>query len=420
MLKTAGHAGLVSVVMPSLNQAGFIERAIRSVLTHDVPVELIVMDGGSTDGTQSLLGRLAQDAGERLRWVSEADRGPAHAVNKAMSLARGDVIGWLNSDDVYTPGAIERAVQALEANPQWMAVYGHAQHIDEGDRVIDSYPTHRPDASIKRFAEGCFICQPTVFLRKATLLELGKLDENLKAAFDFEWWLRLFAHHPGRTGFVDAVQAQSRLHGACITFDQRETVFRESMQLISSYLGVCPSRWFKTYVNETLARYPHASQSDELKIHLQVFFDTISSCLSVADQSKTKKWLYLKLTNAQRLNYPTSKVLKLYRKLASTIGAVSRSGNRAIREDNMQTKLIKSSGLFDEAWYLSRYRDVAGAGADPVKHYLQYGAREGRNPSALFNTRSYVESNPEITRMDMNPLVHFLLRGKADADRTKH
>jgi glycosyltransferase involved in cell wall biosynthesis len=420
MLKTTGHTGLVSVVMPSLNQARFIERAVRSVLTQrDSSVEIVIMDGGSTDGTQSLLDRLAQETGERLRWVSEADRGPAHAVNKAMAMAQGSVIGWLNADDVYTPNAIERAVQTLEKNPHWMMVYGRAQHIDESDRVIGSYPTHRPDVPMQRLADGCFICQPTVFLRKTAIMELGQLDENLKAAFDFEWWLRLFARFPGRIGFVDAVQAQSRLHEACITLDQRETVFRESMQLISRYLGVCPSHWFKTYVNEILAKYPHAPWSADLIIHVQMFADTISDCLSAADQREIREWLDLKAAKEQRHPYTIAKGLTVCRKFASTIGTILRAGKWPGRE-NRQIRLVKSSGLFDEAWYLSKYKDVAGAGADPVKHYLQYGACEGRDPSALFDTRAYVESNPEISKMGMNPLVHYLLYGRADADRTEH
>ncbi|MEO8333246.1 MAG: glycosyltransferase family 2 protein [Gallionella sp.] len=424
MFITSGDAERVSVVMPSLNQAGYIERAIRSVLTqHDESVELIVMDGGSTDGTQSLLGRLAREAEGRLHWVSEADRGPAHAVNKAMAVAQGGVIGWLNADDAYSPGAVARAVQALQANPQWMMVYGHGQHIDEYDRVIDSYPTRRPDVPIQVFADGCFICQPTVFLRKTALPELGQLDENLKTAFDFEWWLRLFSCHPGRVGFVDAVQAHSRLHGASITLGQRETVIRESMQIVTRYLGVCPLHWFKSYVYEMLIKHPQPPWSDAQKTHLQEFAHSISACLSADDQRDIGVWLDHELTKAQYAQHTTSEERTRLGKLTATIRAIVNVyfwPDRKYTQTRKQIKLIKSSRLFDEEWYLSRYRDVARVGADPVEHYLQYGAAEGRNPSRLFNTRLYVESNPEITKMGMNPLVHFLTYGKADADRIEH
>ena len=128
----------VSVVMPSLNQAEYIERSIRSVLDQETEasLELIVMDGGSKDGTLEILSRLAVEAQGRLRWYSEADHGPAHAVNKAMAKASGEIIGWLNADDLYTPGAIQRAVKAMQENPQWYMLYGQGEHIDACDVSI--------------------------------------------------------------------------------------------------------------------------------------------------------------------------------------------------------------------------------------------------------------------------------------------
>src|SRR4051794_8903868 len=98
---------LVSVVMPSFNQDTYIELAIRSILAQDYrQLEVIVADGGSTDHTVSILERY-QARDRRLRWFSRNDRGPAHAVNDAIAAARGTLIGWLNSDDLYLPGAIE-------------------------------------------------------------------------------------------------------------------------------------------------------------------------------------------------------------------------------------------------------------------------------------------------------------------------
>jgi len=292
MHKIAHQSTVVSVVMPSLNQAAFIERAIHSVLQQSrVPLELIVMDGGSTDGTQAILSRLAQEADGRLRWCSEVDRGPAHAVNKAMVLTRGEIVGWLNADDIYMPGSVERAVQALDAHPEWLMVYGHGQHIDECDRVIGNYPTRRPNSLLQAFADGCYICQPTVFLRKEVLNRHGGLNEGLKAAFDLEWWLRIFSQHHESIGFVDALQSGSRLHGACITLNQRETVIREGMQVLAQYLGTCPLHWFKTYADEVLADYPHGQQIKDVKAHLKKFARRISGYLSDADKQDLRNQL---------------------------------------------------------------------------------------------------------------------------------
>ena len=102
---------LVSVVMPSLNQVQFLEIAVRSVLEQDYPhVELIVADGMSTDDSLELLMKLQAEYGERLRWSSQQDGGAAEALNHAIAQAHGDVVGWLNSDDMYTQGAVGRAM----------------------------------------------------------------------------------------------------------------------------------------------------------------------------------------------------------------------------------------------------------------------------------------------------------------------
>jgi len=241
---------LVSVVMPSLNQARFIDQAIDSVLGQDYPhIELIVADGGSSDETRQILEqRASQD--RRLSWVSEPDTGPANALNKGFTRIRGTVVGWLNSDDLYTPGAINRAVDAFQAYPVWLMVYGQGEHVDVSGQKINRYPTRLPETPIEKFAEGCFICQPTVFFRRTMNVLLGKLDESLKTAFDFDYWLRAFSFFPERIGFVDAVQARSRLHDGCITLRSRRRVMLEGMQLLSARLGVSPQHWVLTYADE--------------------------------------------------------------------------------------------------------------------------------------------------------------------------
>lgn len=241
---------LVSVVMPSRNQKRYIEAAIDSVLCQDYPrIELIVADGRSTDGTVEILAQKARED-QRLRWFSEPDSGPAAALNKALARTRGTVIGWLNADDLYATGAINRTVHALEANPMWLMVYGHGEHIDHNGNVLHRYPTLPPGTPMEKFAEGCFICQPTVFFRRTLFVLLGKLNESLKTAFDFDYWLRAFSAFPERIGFLDVVQASSRLHAAGITLRSRRQVMLEGMQCISTYLKVSPRNWVMTYANE--------------------------------------------------------------------------------------------------------------------------------------------------------------------------
>ena len=244
---------LVSVVMPSMNQAGFIEASIRSVLDQDYHrTEVVVADGGSTDGTLATLDRLsAKYSG--LRWSSRVDSGPASAINRAISSARGSIIGWLNSDDLYTAGAVKRAVQAFSDAPSQLMVYGWGEHIDENGSFIESYPTSRPPVTIEQFSKGCFICQPTVFFKAVVPTLLGPLDESLKASFDFDYWMRAFAAFGERIGFVDAGQARSRLHESCITQTQRGTVALEGLRVTAAHLGHADPHWIITYLEQSSA-----------------------------------------------------------------------------------------------------------------------------------------------------------------------
>lgn len=260
---------LVSVVMPSMNQPAFIDAAITSVLSQDYPnIELIVADGGSRADTLEILVRRQQQDG-RLRYFSRPDRGPAHALNDAMNAVRGTVIGWLNSDDMYAPGAISRAMAVLAEQPRLLMVYGHGQHIDGKDQPIGDYPTLPPSVPVASFKEGCFICQPTMFLRRSARILLGTLDEQLKAAFDFEYWLRAFCAFPERIGFVDEVQAYSRLHDDCITMRMRRTVALEGMQVLARHLGSAPKEWLLTYADELLAQDPQESGIADVAAHLR-------------------------------------------------------------------------------------------------------------------------------------------------------
>ena len=257
--------------MPSLNQANYIELAIKSVLEQKYRyIELIVADGGSTDGTIQLLESLAaRDV--RLRWFSELDNGPAHALNKALTQVRGTIIGWLNSDDLYENGTVERAVTVLNNNINCLMVYGHGQHIDSHGRYISDYPTYPPSTPLDQFSKGCFICQPTVFFKRSLYLMLGKLDESLVTAFDFEYWLRAFQSFPDRIGFVNCVQAYSRIHDDCITFRQRRKVALEGMELLAKYLGYAPKEWLLTYVVEMLRCAQTSSEINKLKVDVNEF-----------------------------------------------------------------------------------------------------------------------------------------------------
>ena len=199
---------LVSIVTPSFNQARFLEATMRSVLEQDYPqIEYLVVDGGSTDGSVEIIQKYAH----RLAWwVSEPDRGQTDAINKGFARARGEVLAWLNSDDTYEPGAVRRAVEALQANPQAVMVYGGANYIDETGRVIGRFPAAQTD--YRRLRRGyVHIPQQAAFWRAETWRTVGPLDPTFYFAMDYDLWVRLSALGP--LVFVPGqVWANFRLH----------------------------------------------------------------------------------------------------------------------------------------------------------------------------------------------------------------
>src|SRR5437588_6505112 len=211
----------ISVITPSFNQGTFIARIIQSVLDQSVPgLDYMVVDGGSTDQTVSIL----KQHGHRLRWVSEKDRGQADAVNKGIHQTSGAVIGWLNSDDVYYPGALHTVLDYFAARPEVDLVFGSADHIDDHDNVLEPYPTE--PWNVARLREVCYLCQPAVFFRRGVVEQHGALDERLQYCMDYEYWLRLAAKQV-RVGQIAEVLAGSRLHAATKTLGSRIAVHRE-------------------------------------------------------------------------------------------------------------------------------------------------------------------------------------------------
>jgi hypothetical protein len=295
----------VSVVMPSMNQAAFLAKAVRSVLEQEGPAsELVVMDGGSEDGSQALLVGLSAAFPGRLRWASGPDGGPAEAVNAAVRSARAPIIGWLNSDDLYTPGAIGRAYEHLQRHAQHVMVYGHGEHVDESGAVLERYPTLPPSAPLGAWVDGCHICQPTAFFRRDVFEALGGLDMGLRASFDYELWLKLFKAYPYSVGFVDAVQAQSRLHAGSITMRFRERVAFEGMEVVHRHLGRAPAHWLLTHVEELCAMHPFLAGRVSLRERCAVLLERAKPFLG-ADGLET---LNKRLATDARLALATSQV----------------------------------------------------------------------------------------------------------------
>ncbi len=188
-----------SIIIPSLNQACYIQNAIESILRQEyIPFEIIIVDGGSQDGTLEILKNLRH---ESIRWISEPDKGQANAINKGLRMSRGDIVAWLGADDEYEPGAFRKVARFFNENPEAVWVTGKCHIIDvHGKKVGKAIAAYkhlllstrsRPLLSIVDY-----IPQPSTFFYRHLLEEVGYLDENLQYTMDYDLWLRISAKHP--------------------------------------------------------------------------------------------------------------------------------------------------------------------------------------------------------------------------------
>ena len=236
---------LVSIITPSLNQGRFIEDTIRSVLSQDYRnLEYIVIDGGSSDGTLDILRKY----GDRLTWRSEPDQGQSHAINKGLRLAKGDVIGWLSSDDMYVKDAVSEAVRFLQSNPQHAMVYGDADIVDERGEKMGSYETEPFD--IERFAKHCPICQPSAFVRSEVLATVGGLNEGLHYCMDMDLWIRIGRIY--KVGHIERRLAKCRWHPLNKTFGHRKAALIEAIKVVKHHYGHVPRARIRAYAEFTL------------------------------------------------------------------------------------------------------------------------------------------------------------------------
>lgn len=227
----SGAAGLplVSIVTPSLDQGRYLEEAIASVLEQDYPrIEHIVVDGGSTDETLEILERH-----EHLLWVSEPDDGQAAAINKGFRMAGGEILGWLNADDFYLPGAVSAAVDVLRRTGCAL-VHGGWRRVAEDGTVLRDVAVV-PFEYRRQLESVNVVCQPGSFFTRDAYWAVGGVDESYRYAMDYELWLKLGARFP--VGHVDRIQAAYRYHPSSKSIADYDAFGPETLRASRSHGG---------------------------------------------------------------------------------------------------------------------------------------------------------------------------------------
>lgn len=188
-------APLLTIVTPCLNSAGTLPEALESVRSQGLgaDIEHVVVDGGSVDGTVDVL----RDT-TGVTWISEPDRGLSDAMNKGVALARGEYIGWLNADDFYLPGALDRVRASLERRPDAVWLTAPCRIVDGNGAEIRRGVTRYKRFFLRNYSRRSllvqnFVAAPSTFVRRSEILAAGGFDERFKYSMDYDMWLRISA-----------------------------------------------------------------------------------------------------------------------------------------------------------------------------------------------------------------------------------
>ncbi|RMF03007.1 MAG: glycosyltransferase [Chloroflexi bacterium] len=225
---------LVSIVTPSFNSAQFIESAIESVRNQDYPaIEHLIIDGGSTDGTLEILKNWPA-----VRWVSEPDEGQADAINKGFRLARGEIIGWLNADDTYEPGAISAAVDYLQRHPNVDLVYGGINLIDQRGTVL--YRRRAQPFHLHRMLFEAAIPQAGMFFRRYVVDQMGGINPDLHYVLDWEFTFRIARRY--NIAHVQKIWGNFRIVTGTKSVQQPEKFWPEIIPILENAIREEPER----------------------------------------------------------------------------------------------------------------------------------------------------------------------------------
>jgi len=220
-----GNHPVISIITPSYNQDSFLPQTIESIIGQegDFYLDYIIIDGASRDSSVTIIKHYAKLLEEKIwdikcnginyRWLSEKDRGQAHALMKGFSLAEGEIFAWLNSDDLYLPGTLQTTAVFFQENLSNSFLYGDAHYCDTEGKIVGRYPAEEFD--LEKLAYFNFICQPSTFFRRKAFEDVGGLDESLHFTLDYDLFIKIGKRF--RCCYMPQVFSKYRLHGTSKT-----------------------------------------------------------------------------------------------------------------------------------------------------------------------------------------------------------
>ena len=226
---------LVSIITPSFNQAKYLSAAYHSVVSQTYPnIEYSIVDGGSTDGSVEMIQNWAESKNNRLKWwISEKDKGQADAINKGFSRASGEIVAWLNSDDMYMKGAVEKAVGIFKDYPDVGLIFSDVFSIDAESKLINVM--RYGDWNLRDLMKFNIIGQPGVFMRKRALEDAGFLNPEYNYLLDHHLWLRIASTN--RIQHVNDLFAAARFHSEAKNVAHTEGFSKDAFRIVE---------WMKT------------------------------------------------------------------------------------------------------------------------------------------------------------------------------
>jgi glycosyltransferase involved in cell wall biosynthesis len=230
----------ISIITPTYNQGKYIEQTILSVLSQDYhKLEYIIIDGKSTDNTL----RILKKYGSRIKWISEKDQGQSDAINKGLKICTGDIVTYLNSDDIYLPGCLEKVSRYFSKNNKFLWFTGKCKIINDNGFEIRRkitlwknfwlYTGYNTGTSNIILPILNYISQPSTFFRREVLTKIGLFNNNYKFSMDLDFWLRL--SKLSKPGFIDSYLACFRIQNTSKSANNYQEQINESMKIIKGY-----------------------------------------------------------------------------------------------------------------------------------------------------------------------------------------